>query len=96
MQLKLTLLMLKPTYLQLTQEIIRRYSPEGEADFILPLPVSQPTCVAFGGPELNRLFVTSAYQGLDAQAREAEPEAGNLFIFETDIQGIADPLFKPD
>jgi hypothetical protein len=40
--------------------------------------------------------VTSAYQGLDAQAREAEPEAGNLFIFETDIQGIADPLFKPD
>ena len=73
-----------------------RYSPEGEADFILPLPVSQPTCVAFGGPELNRLFVTSAYQGLDAQAREAEPEAGNLFIFETDIQGIADPLFKPD
>lgn len=72
-----------------------RYSPEGEIDFVLSLPVSQPTCVAFGGPELNRLFITSAYQGLDAEARAAQPEAGNLFIFETDIAGIADPQFQP-
>ncbi|MDG1311442.1 MAG: SMP-30/gluconolactonase/LRE family protein [Porticoccaceae bacterium] len=72
-----------------------RYSPEGEIDFILPLQVSQPTCAAFGGPALNRLFVTSAYQGLNAEARKTEPEAGNLFIFETDAKGIADPLFQP-
>ena len=72
-----------------------RYNPEGETDFILPLPVSQPTCVAFGGSDLNRLFVTSAYEGLDAEARATQPEAGNLFIFETDIKGIADPQFQP-
>lgn len=72
-----------------------RYSPAGEVDFILPLPVSQPTCVAFGGPGLNRLFITSAHQGLDNRARAAQPEAGNLFIFETDIQGVADPGFQP-
>ena len=72
-----------------------RYSPEGEIDFILPLPVSQPTCAAFGGPELNMLFVTTAYQGMTPEAREAEPEAGNLFVFQTDIKGIADPLFRP-
>jgi sugar lactone lactonase YvrE len=72
-----------------------RYSPEGEIDFILPLPISQPTCAAFGGPALNRLFVTSAYLGLNAEARKTEPEAGNLFIFETDAKGIADPLFQP-
>ena len=72
-----------------------RYNPEGETDFILSLPVSQPTCVAFGGSDLNRLFVTSAYEGLDAEARATQPEAGNLFIFETDIKGIADPQFQP-
>lgn len=72
-----------------------RYSPEGEVNFVLSLPVSQPTCVAFGGPELSRLFITSAYQGLGAEDRSAQPEAGNLFIFETDIKGIADPLFQP-
>lgn len=72
-----------------------RYSPQGDVDFVLPLPVSQPTCVAFGGPTLNHLFITSAYQGMDAQARNAEPQAGNLFIFQTDIKGIEDPLFQP-
>jgi sugar lactone lactonase YvrE len=74
---------------------VARYNPEGETDFILPLPVSQPTCVAFGGSDLNSLFVTSAYEGLDAEARATQPEAGNLFIFETDIKGIADPQFQP-
>jgi sugar lactone lactonase YvrE len=72
-----------------------RYSPQGDVDFVLPLPVSQPTCVAFGGPTLNQLFITSAYQGMDTQARKAEPQAGNLFIFQTDIKGIEDPLFQP-
>jgi sugar lactone lactonase YvrE len=72
-----------------------RYSPEGEIDFILPLPVSHPTCAAFGRPDLNMLFITTAYQGMMPEAREAEPEAGNLFIFQTDITGIADPLFRP-
>jgi len=73
-----------------------RYSPEGDVDFVLPLAVSQPTCVAFGGPELNLLFVTSAYQGMDKEARTAEPWAGNLFIFETNIKGVEDPKFQPN
>lgn len=72
-----------------------RYTPEGEIDFILPLPVSQPTCAAFGGPDLNMLFITTSYQGMTSEAREAAPEAGNLFVFQTDITGIADPLFRP-
>ena len=73
-----------------------RYSPKGEIDFILPLPVSQPTCAAFGGPDLNMLFITTAYQGMTPETRKAEPEAGNLFIFQTDIKGIADPVFMPE
>ena len=70
-----------------------RYSPAGEIDFILPLPVSQPTCVAFGGPQLDVLFVTSATQGLDNQALLAEPDAGNVFVFQTNIIGTADSRF---
>ena len=70
-----------------------RYSPEGEVDFVLPLPVSQPTCVAFGGPKLDMLLVTSASQGLDAQALLAEPEAGNVFVFQTNITGTPDSRF---
>jgi L-arabinonolactonase len=70
-----------------------RYSPEGEVDFVLPLPVSQPTCVAFGGTRLDRLFVTSATQGFDEQTLSAEPEAGNVLVFQTNISGIADARF---
>jgi sugar lactone lactonase YvrE len=75
---------------------IVRYSPKGEEDFILPLSVSQPTCVAFGGPQMDRLFVTSAHQGLSAVALAAQPEAGNLLVFQTDVQGIQDPVFIPE
>ena len=70
-----------------------RYSPIGEVDFILPLPVSQPTCVAFGGPQLDRLFITSATQGFDEQALLAEPEAGNVLVFQTNISGTPDSRF---
>ena len=74
---------------------IVRYTPEGEIDFELPLPVSQPTCVAFGGPNLDLLFVTSANDGLSADARRREPRAGNLFVFQTDTRGIQEPSFMP-
>ena len=72
-----------------------RYSPTGETDLILPMPVTQPTCVAFGGENLNILFVTSAALGLDSKALEQTPEAGNIFIYETDFTGLPESPFKP-
>jgi sugar lactone lactonase YvrE len=70
-----------------------RYSPAGEIDFVLPLPVSQPTCVTFGGPQLDRLFITSATQGFDEPALLAEPDAGNVLIFQTNVTGTPDSRY---
>jgi sugar lactone lactonase YvrE len=39
---------------------LRRYTPDGALDAHIPLPVTNPTCPAFGGPELTTLYVTSA------------------------------------
>lgn len=39
---------------------IRRYRPDGTLDEHLPLPVTHPTSLAFGGPDLRDLYVTSA------------------------------------
>jgi sugar lactone lactonase YvrE len=50
-------------------------------------PPQQPTCVAFGRDALDLLMVTSARETLDASALGAEPQAGNLFIFKTDVAG---------
>ena len=43
-----------------------RYAPDGTISGRVELPVSQPTCVAFGGDALDLLFITSAREALDA------------------------------
>jgi len=70
-----------------------RYSPVGTESLVVEIPASQPSCVAFGGEKLDLLFVTSAWQGLGANARDADPNAGSLFIFETDYTGIIENGF---
>ena len=54
---------------------------------VVSTPVSRPTCAAFGGPGLNRLFVASAWEGLDAAARELEPWAGHLLVCDPQVPG---------
>lgn len=57
---------------------IVRYSPEGEVDRVVALPVSQPTSCCFGGENLEFLFVTSASTGV-----EHEGSAGQTFVIHT-------------
>ncbi len=68
-----------------------RYTPTGEVDLVIKMPVSQPTCIAFGGPELNWLIVTTAKEGLAKEQLVVEPEAGDLFIYQLEgIKGMAE------
>ena len=52
------------------------------------LPVSQPTSVAFGGPDLRTLFITSASDELSREQLAAEPLAGGLFAVEVEQPGL--------
>ena len=58
-----------------------------------PLPASQPTRPAFGGPDLDTLYVTSARDGLDAKTLAHEPLAGAVFAARVDMRGLPDPRF---
>jgi sugar lactone lactonase YvrE len=69
---------------------VRRFSPEGERLETVRMPVSKPTSCAFGGPDLDRLYVTSASIGLDAEALRMQPNAGGLFMFVPGVRGLAD------
>ncbi len=71
-----------------------RYTPNGEIDLTIPIPARQPTCCAFGGPDLDLLFVTSAREGLSAGALQREPQAGHVFVFQTGHQGLAEPTWR--
>jgi len=72
---------------------VRRFSPSGECLATINLPIQKPTSCAFGGPSLDRLYVTSASIGLEPSDRERQPCAGGLFMLDTGASGIADMPF---
>jgi len=57
------------------------------------LPAAHITDCAFGGPDLRTLYITSAWSGLDAAQREAQPQAGALFAVTLDSPGLPAGLF---
>ena len=73
---------------------ITRFDPlTGETLQVIKLPVAQVTACAFGGPDLNRLYITTAKTGLDAAALEKQPHAGNLFVIDVDVSGVPSDKF---
>ena len=73
---------------------VKRMSPEGQELVHLDLPVSQPTCVAFGTATRDRLYVTSAWEGLTPTERAAEPLAGALFSAPVGVKGTPAHRFR--
>lgn len=72
---------------------IVRYSPDGVIDRIVSLPVANPTCLTFGGKNLDVLFVTTAWWGLTVEQRHHQPLAGNLFAFKPGVRGQREHRF---
>lgn len=73
---------------------VTAYHPDGTMFAQLDLPVTQATCVAFGGPELDLLFVTTAREGLGREKLEQEPDAGNVLVYRTSNKGLAAQIFS--
>jgi sugar lactone lactonase YvrE len=71
-----------------------RYTPDGAIDLVVPMPVTNPTCVCFGGDDLRTLYVTSATKFLTAEQRAAEPLAGSLFAIHRLAQGLPEHRFR--
>ena len=67
---------------------VTRYRPDGRIDRVIGLPVPRPTSLAFGGADLDRLFVTSAAIGLSAEQRSRYPLSGGLFELDAGVRGL--------
>jgi sugar lactone lactonase YvrE len=74
---------------------IRRYSPAGELLAEHTLAARRPTMIAFGGPDLKTLFVTTASVDADAAEREAYPDAGCVFAMRVEVPGLPPTVFDP-
>jgi sugar lactone lactonase YvrE len=69
------------------------YSPAGE--FLREVKVDAPhtSCPAFGGENMDTLYVTTALQEMTPEARAAYPDAGKVFAFEGVAKGLEEPKF---
>jgi sugar lactone lactonase YvrE len=72
---------------------IIRYDPDGKPEREIRFPVANPTACAFGGRDLDELYVTTARLGLKADELVKQPLAGDLFRVRLNIQGQEEPLF---
>lgn len=70
-----------------------RLAPDGRVDRTIQLPVTNPTCPAFGGPGLDTLYVTSHSQRLTPQQLADEPFAGGLLALDVGVRGLPEPRF---
>jgi sugar lactone lactonase YvrE len=71
---------------------VYRFTPEGRLDRVIKLPVKKPSMCAFGGSNLDTLFVTSIRpNGVDLSD---QPLAGGVFALDTGTQGIPEPAFR--
>ncbi|MBO8201694.1 SMP-30/gluconolactonase/LRE family protein [Streptomyces smyrnaeus] len=68
---------------------VRRYTPEGVLDRVVPVPVRRPTACAFGGAGLGDLYITTARVGLAAPT----PQDGSLLVLPAAGTGLAQPPF---
>ncbi|MGW4543522.1 SMP-30/gluconolactonase/LRE family protein [Streptomyces chartreusis] len=68
---------------------VRRYTPAGELDRVIELPVPRVTACAFAGPDLTDLYITTARVGLKSPL----PLSGSLLVVPGAGKGVAQPAF---
>ena len=71
-----------------------RLTPDGKVDMEIAMPVEKPTRIAFGGADLDTLFVTSIAEGLSDGTEARQPQAGSIFALSVPgVKGVVFPEF---
>ena len=72
---------------------VTRYDPDGKIERQIPIPVTNATCLGFGGADMNELYIATAWFFMSDEQRQAEPQAGDMFRIKTDVTGLVEPEF---
>lgn len=70
-----------------------RYTPEGEVEREVTLPVPRPCGCSFGGANLDVLYITTARETLTPEQIERYPLSGSLFHVVPGVRGLAEAQF---
>jgi sugar lactone lactonase YvrE len=72
---------------------LTRYDPDGKIERQIHFPVEHVISFAFGGPDLDELFITTAWWGYNDEERKLYPTAGDLYHIKMDVKGLLEPAF---
>lgn len=78
---------------QLDAGRVLRYTPDGRIDRAVTLPVQWPTMCAFGGADLDILYITTLRRGGAAADLPDQPLAGSIFACHPGAQGLPETPF---
>lgn len=71
------------------------FDPEtGELIRRIEVPARNVTSCAFGGKDLDILFITTASAGMNDEQREKYPKAGGLFMVEPGVKGVKANFYR--
>jgi sugar lactone lactonase YvrE len=73
--------------------LLTRYDPEGKIERQVRFPVQHVISMAFGGENLDELYVTTANWGLSEEELAQQPCAGDLFRLYPGVKGLVEPAF---
>lgn len=73
---------------------VDRYAPDGSHIARYATPMRRPTCPAFYGSKMDRLAVTSCWEGLSDAERAEDRLAGITFDLGVSVKGKPEPPFK--
>ena len=73
---------------------VKRYDPQsGTLLAEYEMPFSNVTSCAFGGKNMDELYITSACQQMDDATLAAQPLAGSLVKIDPQSSGVPSPAF---
>jgi sugar lactone lactonase YvrE len=75
---------------------VLRYGPDGEVRGVISVPARRSTMIAFGGPAMTTLYITTARQGASEAELAEFPHSGGLFACEVDVAGRPEPHYAGD
>ena len=73
---------------------ITKYDKEGRILQEISMPVEKVICLAFGGKNLDELYVTTGWFGMSKDERKKNPKSGDLFRIKTDEKGLLETKYK--
>jgi sugar lactone lactonase YvrE len=73
---------------------LTRYDPDGRIDRVIGMPVPNVTSVAFGGENLDQMFVTTARLWLSEDELKEAPLSGGLFQVDAGAVGLPEVSYQ--